>query len=315
MLSRRHIRTKVLQTLYAWFQSEDPDPGKKEKELFQSMERVRDLYLLLLYMLVELHRQAELRIEERKKRRLPRPEDLNPNLRFVENPILLKLRDSERLQKEWDRHGTEALVPRDLVPTLFKELEESELYRDYMEAGTMEDQGHRKFLVEAFREFVAENERFQLYLEERSIFWVDDLDPVSGNLIRTLQEMPTRPEKEIALPALYRNEESDPAFAKKLFRRTIEQDAENREWIRQNLKNWELERIAFMDMLLLEMAIAEARSFSDIPMKVSINEYIEIAREFSTPKSDRFLNGILDKILGSMKAEGMIEKTGKGLIE
>ncbi len=315
MLSRRHIRSKVLQALYGHFQSRDADAGHYERELFRSMERVRELYLLLLLMLVELQRQAETLTEDRKKKRLPSKSDLDPNLRFVKNPLLCKLRDSEELQKEWERNGTEALVPRDLIPTLFRELENAQLYQDYMEAGSVSHQEHRDFLAEMFRHFIADSEAFQFRLEERSIHWVDDLDLASSVVLRTIKEMPTRPEKEISIPPLYRDEEADPSFASKLFIRTIEQDQENRKWIRDHLKNWELERIAFIDMLLLEMAIAEARSFEEIPVKVSINEYIELAKLFSTPKSDRFLNGILDKVIPRMREEGMVQKMGKGLIE
>ncbi len=276
---------------------------------------MRELYLLLLLMLTEFQHHAEQLIEERKQKRLPSPEDLNPNRRFVNNPFLYKLRDSEKLRKEWEWNGTEALLPRDLIPSMFKGLEQSELYRSYMEQEEVSHQEERDFLSEAFRQFIADSENFQFRLEEKSIHWVDDLDLASSYILRTLQEMPTRSDKEIALPTLYRNDEKDPAFARRLFQQTIEQDEENREWIREHLKNWELDRIAFIDMLLLEMAIAEARSFEDIPVKVSINEYIELAKLFSTPKSDRFLNGILDKVIPKMRNEGMVKKVGKGLIE
>lgn len=305
----------MLQALYGHFQSEHSDAKHYESELFRSMERVRDLYLLLLRMILELHNHAEQVIEERKKRRLPRQADLEPNLRLIENPLLYKLRDSEAIRKEWERNGTEALMPRELVPSLFKELENSELYEAYMEDDTVDHQKHRDFVAEAFRQFVAESESFQYRLEERNIHWIDDLDLASSLVLRTIQEMPTRPEKEISFPALYRDPEADPKFASKLFIQTIEQDQKNREWIKDHLKNWELERIAFIDMLLLEMAIAEARSFEEIPVKVSINEYIELAKVFSTPKSDSFLNGILDKIIPRMREEGMVKKMGKGLIE
>jgi N utilization substance protein B len=315
MLSRRHIRSKVLQSLYGFFQSEGGEPVQYQKELFRSMERVRELYLLLLYLLVEFHHQAERLTEERKKKRLPSEEDLNPKRRLLENPILCKLRADETLKKEWERQGTDALVPEDLIPSLYKEFENSELYRDYMEGEAPTHQEHRDLVVEAFRRFIADSEALQLRLEEMSIHWIDDLDPASSSVLRTLQEMPTRPEKQVSLPPLYRDEKSDPAFARKLFQNTIEQDRENRDWIRQHLHNWELDRIAFIDMLLLEMAIAEARSFEEIPIKVSINEYIELAKIFSTPKSDRFLNGILDKVIPKMREEGMVRKVGKGLIE
>ncbi|MFB6258173.1 MAG: transcription antitermination factor NusB [Flavobacteriales bacterium] len=315
MLSRRHIRSKVLQSLYGYFQSKGSDPASYQKALFKSMERVRELYLLLLLMLVEFHHQAEHLIEERKKKRLPSAKDLNPDLRFIHNSLLHKLRDSETLNKEWEREGTASLLPRDLIPSLFKEFENSELYKDHMEKEELGHQEERDFLAEAFRQFIADSETFQLRLEERSIHWVDDLDLASSVVLRTLKEMPTRPEKRIELPPLYRDDEADPAFARKLFLRTIDQDRENRRWIQDHLRNWELDRIAFIDMLLLEMAIAEARSFEDIPVKVSINEYIELAKLFSTPKSNRFLNGILDKVIPKMREEGMVHKVGKGLIE
>lgn len=315
MLSRRHIRSKVLQSLYGFFQNKGGDPAQYQRELFNSMERVRELYLLLLLMLVELHHQAERLTEERKKKRLPSEEDLNPNLRFIHNPILCKLRESKELQKEWERHATHALVPEDLIPTLFKELERSELYREHMAQEDPDQQEQRNFIAEVFRQFIADSEAFQFRLEERSIHWVDDLDPASSFVLRTIKEMPTRTEKTMKLPSLYRDEEKDPAFARQLFQRTIEQAEENREWIEAHLKNWELDRVAFMDMLLLEMAIAEARSFEEIPVKVSINEYIELAKLFSTSKSDRFINGILDKIIPEMREKGMVRKAGKGLIE
>lgn len=315
MLTRRQIRTKVLQALYGYFQSEGSAPKQSQRDLFRSLERVRELYLLLLRMLVEVQALAERRIEDRKQKRLPSKEDLDPNYRFVQNPLLCKLRDSELLQKEWERNGIGALIPHDLTPSIFRELEGSELYEEYMERPEAEDAEHRHFLSEVFKRFIADSEELQYRLEENSLHWIDDLDQVSSVVLRTLWEMPTRPEKELSLPPLYRDEEKDPAFARQLFHRTIEQDGENREWIREHLENWELDRIAFMDILLLEMAIAEARSFEEIPVKVSINEYIEIAKEFSTPKSDRFLNGILDKVIPKMREDGLVRKVGKGLIE
>ncbi len=279
------------------------------------MERVRELYLLLLRMLIEVQDHAEKRMEERKSKKLPTAEDLNPDPRFIENPFLCKLRDSEKLNKEWERNGTEAHVPEDLIPSIFRELENSQLYKDHMSKEKLDHEEHREFLAEAFRDFIADSENFQFRLEERSIHWVDDLDTASSMVLRTLKEMPTRPEKELSLPPLYRDEEKDPAFARRLFQATTEQDEENRDWIQAHLKNWELDRIAYIDMLLLEMAIAEARTFGEIPVKVSINEYIELAKIFSTPKSDRFLNGILDKVIPKMREEGMVQKSGKGLIE
>lgn len=315
MLNRRHLRIKVLQALYSWFQVGEQDYAKGEKELLKSIDKIYDLYLYYLLFFGELHRHALNKIEESRNKKLPRPEDLNPNTKFVDNKVLLLLSESAALEIASKNRKIYWNTEQELVRKVFNEIRKSEVYEKYMnDPGRMFDQD-KDFLVAVFKEFIANSEALLAYFEELSISWLDDIDLVCGAVIKTIKGLQETDDAHWKLMPLYKDEEEDMAFVKQLFRKTIMNDVETESQISNKTENWELERIAAMDMLLMKMAINEAREFSTIPVKVTLNEYIEISKFYSTPKSNSFINGILDKVFAELKNSGAIKKVGRGLIE
>ncbi|MFN3916746.1 MAG: transcription antitermination factor NusB [Flavobacteriales bacterium] len=315
MLNRRHFRTKVLQVLYATFQDDNKDYVAGEKELRLSTEKIYDLYVLYLQIFSELRYQAMLRIEENKLKRIPTQEDLNPNMRFVQNPIVELLSQNVFLKSEAERRKITWIgdAKQDLIKKLFFSLREGEIYQNYMEKreGTFEED--RDFLVEIFKNDIANFELIHSMLEEQSIYWVDDIDVVCSMVIKTLKSYKSTDDSNVKLILLYKDED-EKEFVFKLYKKTVQREEEITALIKSKLTNWELDRIASMDMLLMKMAVTEAIEFNSIPVKVTLNEYIEIAKFYSTPKSSKFINGIIDKIFAELQKNGTIKKMGRGLI-
>ncbi len=314
MLNRRFIRIRVLQALYAFYNKEGEELSRAENELIRSMDRIYDLYALMLELLISFQRLAEDRIEEGKRKRLPTHEDLHPNLKFVENPAIMDLIDSDRLRQYSQSHAVNWGDQKEFVKMLFRIVRESELYAQYLEREEETYKGHRDFLVEMYAEFVANNETLHEILEEKSIYWVEDLALVNSAVVRTLQVLKEKSGASKAIEPLYRDVE-DKDFAIDLMRKVVTQGDKFEDMIADKAKNWEMERIAQMDMLLMKLALAEFLHFKTIPVKVSMNEYIELSKEFSTNKSKVFINGILDKLVAELKESGELRKLGRGLIE
>lgn len=315
MLNRRHLRIKVLQALYSWFQGSDGEYGKAEKELMRNIERIYDLYVLYLLVLVDMQLMAENKIEDGKKKKLPTKADLEPNMKFVENKILCLLRDNKSLQAEAHKRKLSWASEQDMLKKIFNELRTSEEYAKYMtDPGRSFEEG-QDFIMAFFKDKIANGETVLNYLEETSINWVDDIDLVCATVLKTIKGFKESDNEFAALSDLYKDKEEDEKFVRDLFRKSILQSQENEDIISSKTENWELERIASMDMLLMKMAITEVREFSTIPVKVTLNEYIEISKFYSTPRSNGFINGILDKVFLELKKEGKIKKIGRGLIE
>lgn len=314
MVNRRFIRIRVLQALYAFYNKEGEELSRAENELMRSMDRIYDLYALMLELLISFHRLAEERIEDGKRRKLPTYEDLHPNLKFVENPALLDLIASDSLRQYSQSHAVNWSDQREFLRGLFKTVRSSELYTEYMEREEETYKGHRDFLVEVYTEFVARNETLHEILEEKSIYWVEDLALVNSAVVRTLQALKPQSGATKAIEPLYRDVD-DKDFATELLRRAVTQSERFEEMIAEKAKNWEMERIAQMDILLMKLALAEFLYFETIPVKVSMNEYIELSKDFSTNKSKVFINGILDKLVAELKDSGELRKLGRGLIE
>lgn len=315
MLNRRHFRTKVLQVLYATFQDERQDGVAGEKELRLSVEKIYDLYILYLQLFSELRYHAMSYLEDNKKKRVPTEEDLSPNMRFVENPLIELLSQHTFLKAEADRRKVNWIgdVKQDLVKKLFRQIREGEIYKGYMEKrqGTFEED--KNFLIDLFKNDIANFELIHNFLEEQSIYWVDDIDVVCSMVIKTVKNITQEKGVEAPLLPLYKDEE-EREFVFTLFKKTIQRSEEVTKLIKSKLTNWELDRIAAMDMLLMKMAVTEAMEFNSIPVKVTLNEYIEIAKFYSTPKSSKFINGIIDKIFTELQESGVIRKAGRGLI-
>lgn len=315
MLNRRHLRVKVLQALYAWYKSGNLELTKGEKELLFSIEKVYDLYLYLLQTLGEVRNYAEYRLDENKKKQLPSEEDLNPNTKFINNQVILQLANNEELLKLSESKKINWAGQRDdIFKKIYEEMRESELFSAYM---ADEEQSFKKdkiFATEIFKEFICNSELIHHFIEEISIFWHDDLDLVCGAVLKTIKKASADKPQFDLLP-LYKDLKEDKKFVKELYRKTIVNDKETIGLIGGKAHNWELDRVAVMDMVLMKMAINEAKEFKEIPTKVTMNEYIEISKFYSTPKSNGFINGILDKVFFDLKESGEIKKLGRGLIE
>lgn len=314
MLNRRHLRIKVLQALYAYFQSNEDNFRRTENELMQAVERIQDLYLYLLLTFSELKSIAENRIEENTKKIRPSEEDLNPNTKFIDNKIFLLLEENKELRRlseeckvNWvgDEH-------QEMFRKMFLIIKDSEIYFEYMnnESKTFEDD--KAFALELFKVEIANSELLYNFFEEKSIHWIDDIDLACSMVLKTLKSV--NEGEVIELLPLYKVDDDEQDFIRDLLRKTISMDKENEALIDELTKNWELDRIAKMDVILMKMAITELQIFNNIPTKVTLNEYIEISKFYSTPKSNGFINGILDKAIDRLQVEKKIVKIGRGLM-
>lgn len=314
MLNRRHIRVKVMQTMYAFKGGESDDFSKDQKFLLFSIDNMYNLYLLLISLIIEVQKRAENDIEKKLKKHLATEEDMDPNRKFVNNEVFqillnnLDLKDKLELYniKDWE-------LDSEYVDVIFKAIVSSDLYKSYMETKTSSFKEDKEFLVDVFKEIIAPNDKLYEYLEDKNLTWLDDLPTVNTTILKILRKVkPTSSENHFT-PRLYKDIE-DKQFAIDLFRKTLlNRTAINKE-IEQKTQNWDSDRIANVDYVLLQMAICEVKNFSSIPAKVTINEYLEIAKEYSTPKSSVFINGILDKLVKEYTEAGTLNKIGRGLM-
>lgn len=313
MISRRIIRIKVLQILYAYFTSPDKSINNTEKELFFSLQKTFDLYHYLLDLPAQVAKYAESRIELRKNKHFPTEEDINPNTRFIDNRMINQLKENEALIKYLTKSKISWVNEPELVQKLYNELVEQDFYKEYMSASENSYAADRKLLEDFFTDVVLVCEDVESLLEEQSIYWNDDLDFVISMLLKTLKKFKETSSPGIALMPMFKDDE-DEQFAKDLYRKAVLNHEDNYKIVQEHTVNWDVERIAFMDILILEMAISEFLYFPSIPTKVSLNEYIELSKYYSTEKSRNFINGILDKTLKDLKKEDKILKAGRGLI-
>jgi len=300
--------------LYSYFNNGDNDFVKGEKDLLTSLSKIYDLYLYYLTFFEELVIHAGNKLEEARNKKLPTHQDLNPNLRFIENRVLKKLLTNAAIKNESSKRKISWQTEQDLVKKVFSEIRKSELFHNYMVLPQSTFEEDQDFVVAAFKDHIANSEHLLNHFEEKSIFWLDDIDLVCASVIKTIKGMTEGAKKDPILP-LYKDEVEDSKFVKELFRKVITGNEDSEKLISSKAANWELERIALMDMLLMRMAITEAKEFPTIPTKVTLNEYIEISKFYSTPKSNGFINGILDKVFTELKKSGGIKKVGRGLIE
>ncbi|MDA3891729.1 MAG: transcription antitermination factor NusB [Salinivirgaceae bacterium] len=313
MISRRLLRIKVLHILYAYFNSNDEGINKYEKDLFFSIEKSHDLYHLFFLLLLDVKEYAQNKIDRAKTKRVPTQEDLNPSLKFTENRIIKQLNSSNRLFKYIDEKKLNWVNHPELIKKLYQDLIDSELYAKYMESETDSYNADKEFIISFLSEFLVDNDDLYQILEESSIFWNDDIEFVLSMNIKTIQKAKSS-NIDINLFQLFKNEE-DKDFVKKLFRMVILNHKENADLIQSHIKNWDVDRIAQLDLLVLEMAVTEIIQFTSIPVKVSFNEYIELVKFYSTDRSNAFVNGVLDKIIHKLKEEGKVKKAGRGLME
>lgn len=312
MLNRRHIRIKVLQAFYAFFQSNNEDVLKGEKELFHSIEKIYDLYVFILMLFPSLKRQALIQIEEAKRSEYLRQDIHILKTGFIDNQLVDLIEQSKVLQKiSKDRKiNWEGDVENDLTKKIFKEVYQTDYYKNLLQSESTSFNDDKDALVQLYKKEICNLEKLHHFFDEKSIYWQDDLDHVSSMILKTLKSITENQELEI-LP-LWKEDEYE--FTQNLFRKAVLQKEENDALLQTYSKNWEKERLATMDSLLMNLAMTEALEFSSIPIKVTLNEYIEISKFYSTPKSNSFINGILDRIFEDYKKDGKLVKRGRGLI-
>ncbi|WP_282121862.1 transcription antitermination factor NusB [Algibacter mikhailovii] len=314
MLNRRHIRVKVMQNLYAFKGSESDDLAKDQRFLLFSIDNMYNLYLLLLSLLIEVQKRAENDLKKKQNKHLATKEDKDPNKKFVNNQLLALLKDNQGLKEQLGTHKIfNWELDGEYVDVIFKAIVASELYSEYMETRVSDFKEDKDFVVDIFKEIIAPNDKLYDYLEDKNLTWLDDLPTVNTTILKLLRKAKASTVDSYFIPKLYKDIE-DKQFAIDLFRKTLlNRTALNKE-IEQKTKNWDAERIANVDYVLLQMAICELKNFPSIPVKVTINEYLEISKEYSTPKSSIFINGILDKIVKEYEASGELNKVGRGLM-
>ena len=313
MISRRIIRIKVLQILYAFFTTPDTSINNTEKELFFSLQKTFDLYHYLMALVIEIEKFAEDRIEMGKKKHRPTNADLDPNIRFINNRLIAQLKSNISLTKYLESSKLSWADQEDLIRKLYLSLTEQDFYKEYMKAAQNGYADDRKLIEDIFKYLILDNEDIESLLEEQSIYWNDDLDFVVSMVLKTFKKFKEFSDERQALLPMFKDDE-DRQFAKDLYRKVVVNHSDNEALIKQHTVNWDIERIAFIDNLILELALTEFLYFPSIPTKVSMNEYIELSKYYSTEKSRNFINGILDKALKDLKKSDKILKAGRGLI-
>lgn len=313
MFSRRLLRIKVLQTLYSFHKVEGKTYTSSEKDLVYSIEKTYELYHLLMVLMIDVQDYAESKIEQARQKRIPTEQDLNPNTRFIDNVLLHQLRRNDGFRKFLAKTPLSWTNYPEIVRRMYLIIIDTELYDEYMNSEEPSYRNDKRFLERVYSDLVMNFEDLYQNLEEQSIFWIDDVDFVIRMIVKTLRKFNEANDQGAELFPMLK-EKDDLAYCRKLVRTTVKNEDEYLGLIKESANNWELERIAFIDSLILRLAISEAIEFKSIPTKVTINEFIEIAKIYSTQKSSQFINGILDNIFTGLKSEGRIVKSGRGLI-
>lgn len=300
-----------MQALYSFFQHEKANVDLFEKELFKSLDKIHDLYLSILALVVDLHHVALVVMDENKNKHRPSANDLDPNLKFVNNALLLSLSQNGSLKDLLERKKISWANDHDVVRKIFNEIRNSDEYAQYLALEHTDVKTDRNFIISVITEYLSENEVLISLFEEKNIHWADDTFVAFNSVIRNFEDF----DGVFNLQSLLKDEKDDLEFMSSLFNKTIIYHNEFEELIGKHTQNWDVERIANMDMLLMEMALAEILYIPNVPIKASLNEYIDISKEYSTPNSKTFVNGVLDKIIAELKRENKINKTGRGLKE
>lgn len=307
MINRVLIRLKIVQIIYAYYQNGGKNLDTAEKELFFSLSKAYDLYNYLLLLMVEVTKQANKKLNAAKNKLIPTKEELFPNTKFVENRFIAQLEVNKQLldfagnqKKTWENEA-------DFVKSLCEQIMESDIYKEYMASETSSYEEDREVWRKIYKKIIFNNAELDQVLEDQSLYWNDDKEIVDTFVLKTIKRFEEKNgAKQELLPEFKDDEDQD--FARRLFRRAILNSDYYRHLISENTKNWDLDRVAFMDVIIMQIALAEVLSFPNIPVSVSFNEYVEIAKLYSTPKSGGFINGTLDGIVNQLKKENKLTK-------
>ena len=307
MINRVLIRLKIVQIVYAYYQNGGKNLDTAEKELFFSLSKAYDLYNYLLLLMVEITRQAERKQSAAKNKLLPTAEELYPNMKFVENRFIAQLEVNKQLlefsenqKKTWENES-------EFVKRLCDKIMDSDIYKEYMECETSSYEEDRELWRKIYKRIIFNNEELDQVLEDQSLYWNDDKEIVDTFVLKTIKRFEENKGADQELLPEFKDEE-DQDFARRLFRRTILNEDYYRHLISENTRNWDLDRVALMDIIIMQIALAEILSFPNIPVSVTFNEYLEIAKLYSTPKSASFINGTLDAIVNSLMDDNKLMK-------
>ena len=307
MINRALIRLKTLQIVYAYYQNGGKNLDTAEKELFFSLSKAYDMYNYLLLLMVEITKQAERKQSAAKSKLLPTAEELYPNTKFVDNRFIAQLEVNKQLlefsetqKKTWENES-------EFVKSLCEKIMDTDIYKEYMASETSSYEEDRELWRKIYKRMIFNNDELDQVLEDQSLYWNDDKEIVDTFVLKTIKRFEEQNGADQELLPEFKDEE-DQDFARRLFRRTILNADYYRHLISENTRNWDLDRVAFMDVIIMQIALAEILSFPNIPVSVSLNEYLEIAKLYSTPKSGSFINGTLDGIVNQLKKENKLTK-------
>ena len=318
MLSRHFLRSKVLQALYA-NRIEETDAPSVLKEFEYHVGRLNELGIIQLAIMPRMLEIGERVMEEGKKKFRPTSAEKQPNRKFLGNQFLLRMADNYDLKKRSEQWAGIWQTHEDLLHETFIDFRQNKIYGDYLSFPESDYQTDKEMAINMFR-YLMNREALVAVITERSLLWEDDFDQIAQYnfmMLKTLDEQHFN--EAMPWPLMYDNrkdkDEADMQFARDLLAASLEHRTESEEMIRQRLQGWEFERVATMDILLIEMAVAEFISCPTIPEKVTIDEYIELSKEFSSERSRLFINGILEKLVLELRSQGRIKKSGRGLLE
>jgi len=315
MLNRRHLRVKVLQSLYAYHQSNSGDIKQHEKNLLQSIDKVYEMYIWMLSLISEIVGYAATDAQERANKFLPTADDLHADVKILSNRFILSLLKNKDFLAGLKKYKVAWDFEPELVKSLFIILKNAPDYTQYLQKTDDTLHSDKDIIKFIFKKVILKSSLAEQVFEDKFIYWPVDKDVLQALIAKTFKNFAYDDHRENKLAEVTGNWEEDREFIVNLFEQCIQYNNEYQDLIRKKTQNWEPDRIAMMDTLLMKMAITEFINFTAVPVKVTINEYLEISKEFSTPKSNSFINGILDKILIDLRAQNKINKIGRGLLE
>ena len=307
MINRVLIRLKIVQIVYAYYQNGGKNLDTAEKELFFSLSKSYDLYNYLLLLMVEITKQAERKQHVAKNKLLPTAEELYPNTKFVDNRFIAQLEVNKQLNDFVVNQKKTWANEEEFVKQLFEKIQETDIYKEYMASDTSSYEEDRELWRKLYKKVIFNNEELDRVLEDQSLYWNDDKEIVDTFVLKTIKRFEEENGANQELLPEFKSEE-DKDFARRLFRRTLLNADYYRHLISENTRNWDLDRVAFMDVVIMQIALAEILSFPNIPISVSLNEYVEIAKLYSTSKSGAFINGTLDGIVKLLQKENKLTK-------
>lgn len=307
MINRALLRVKIVQILYSYYKGDGKSLPVAEKELYHSIEKTYDLYHHLLLLAVEITRFAAERIDAKRNKLRPTEEELNPNTRFIDNKFIAQLASNTQFNEYLKENKLSWVNESEIVRILFERIQNTDFYFEYMATSTVDYAADRELWRKIFKRVLLLSEELDESLQDQNLYWTDDVEVVISFVIKTIKRFDEANGTEQPLLPMFKDEE-DAEFAGKLFRSVVQRSEEFRKLIDAHTRNWDLDRIAFMDIVIMEVALGELLGFPTIPVNVTLNEYIEIAKTYSTERSGTFVNGVLDNIVGQLKSENKLIK-------